>query len=99
VNNPFLVPDFVDPEEWARYTALIDLLTPFSVKLTNLAKQLEDTNRRIGFEVVEACHEVYDFARFYSKKDKPGFKAIFEKWSQRYKKKSKKSTDNVAQTN
>ena len=99
VNNPFLVPDFVDPEEWARYTALIDLLTPFSVKLTNLAKQLEDTNRRIGFEVVEACHEVYDFARFYSKKDKPGFKAIFERWSQRYKKKSKKSSDNVAQTN
>jgi len=98
VNNPFLVPDFVDPEEWARYLMLIEMLTPFSVKLTNLAQQLEDTTRRIGFEVVDSCYEVYDFVRFYSTKDKPGFKAIYEKWSMHYKRKSKKNTENITST-
>jgi hypothetical protein len=98
LNNPFLVPEFVDAEEWARFTALVNLLTPFTVKLKNLAQQLEDTNRRIGFEVVDACNEVYDFARYYSKKDKPGFKIIYEKWSLRYKKRTKKNTENLAQT-
>ena len=96
LNNPFLVPDTVDPEEWARYTALLELLTPFAVKISNLAQQLEDTTRRIGFEVVDACHEVYDFARYNSKKDKPGFKVIFEKWSLHFKRKSKKTADTTA---
>ena len=99
VNNPYLVPDFVDPEEWVRYIALVDPLTPFTVKLSNLDQQLEDTTRRIGFEVVDACNEVYDFVRFYSKKDKPGFKVIYEKWSLHYKRKSKKNNDNVAGSN
>jgi hypothetical protein len=98
LNNPYLVPDYVDADEWARYTALVNLITPFSVKLTNLAQQLEDTNRRIGYEVVDACNEVYDFVRFYSSKDKPGFKSIYEKWSMHYKRKSKKNSDNVDST-
>jgi hypothetical protein len=98
VNNPFLVPDLVDAEEWARYVAVLELLTPFSVKLTNLSQQLKDTTTRIGYEVVDACHEVYHYARFYSSKNKPGFKAIFEKWSTHYKKKPKKSVETAKKT-
>jgi hypothetical protein len=98
VNNPFLLPDSVDAKEWARYIALLEVLNPFSLKLSNLAQQLKDTTTRIGFEVVDACHETYHFARFYSTKDKPGFKLVFEKWRTHYKKKMRKSADTATKT-
>jgi hypothetical protein len=74
------------------------VLNPFSLKLSNLAQQLKDTTTRIGFEVVEACHETYHFARFYSTKDKPGFKLVFEKWRTHYKNKMRKSADTATKT-
>jgi hypothetical protein len=36
--------------------------------------------------------------RFYSTKDKPGFKLVFEKWRTHYKKKMRKSADTATKT-
>jgi len=97
-NNQFLVPPFVNFQEWSVDEEAREILTNCEVSLTNLLQQVEDTNKRVGFDIVEACHSMYQHVRLMSIKNMPGFKAFFEKWKKHYIRRKTKSPSDSSST-
>ncbi len=78
---PQLVPAFINNEEWAKDEKARDQLSPRATRLENIARQVSDTNRMIGFDIYQTCLSVYNNTKYLSTQNVPGTKAYYDKWS------------------
>jgi uncharacterized circularly permuted ATP-grasp superfamily protein len=85
-----LVPQFVDRTEWAKDEKVRNQLSKRSTRLENIATQIADTNRLVGFDIYQTCRSVYNNTKYLSTQNIPGAKAYYEKWSTQFKGKNRK---------
>lgn len=75
------VPAFVNQDEWDKDNTVRGQLSQRVTRLENLAQQLTDTNRVVGFDIYQTCLSVYNNVKYLSKQNAPGAKTLYEKWS------------------
>lgn len=81
---PDLIPPFIDKTEWAKDELARDQLSIRATRLENLAQQVNDTNRVIGFDIYQTCLSIYKNCKYLSTQDMPGAKTYYEKWSAQF---------------
>lgn len=79
-----LIPSFIDQKEWAKDEIVRDQLSLRATRLENLAQQVLDTNRVIGFDIYQTCLTVYNNCKYLSTQNMPGAKTYYEKWSAQF---------------
>lgn len=79
-----LIPPFIDQKEWTKDEIVRDQLSLRATRLENIAQQVLDTNRVIGFDIYQTCHAVYNNCKYLSSQNMPGAKAYYEKWSAQF---------------
>jgi hypothetical protein len=75
------IPVFVDEKEWDKDVTVRGQLSPRVTRLENLAQQLTDTNRVVGYDIYQTSLTVYNNVKYLSTQNVPGAKALYEKWS------------------
>lgn len=84
LNNPTLVPPYLDMEEWQKDWKLVNDLSELLRLLKPLVENIEDTITEAGIEALSAALTFYNSVKHASKNNVPGAKAIYEDLSIRF---------------
>jgi hypothetical protein len=85
VNNPILVPAYVDVIEFKKDTNAVTLLRQFQNPLMELMKALEDTMTVAGSEAYISALSFYTSVKSAAKNNVPGAQVVYEDLSIRFK--------------
>ena len=86
------IPGFVDTAGWNKDETTRSQLSPAATRLENIAQQVTDTNRMVGFDIFQTCRTVYNNVKYISSQNAPGAKALYQKWSIQFPGKKGKKT-------
>ncbi len=87
-----MVPAFVDKAEWDKDEKVRDQLSARVTRMENIAQQLTDTNRLVGYDIYQTCRTVYNNVKYMTTQSVPGAKVLYDKWSVQFPAKRKKNT-------
>ncbi len=90
VNNPTIVPAYVNVEEARKDLALVHDLEPIIQDVSTLLRALEDLSKTAGSEAYDAALIFYHSVKGASRSQVPGTQAIYDDLSRQFPRPSRK---------